>query len=220
MSVLAASGLYRFFHIGDEETAALRGVDVVLTSGEFCVLQGPSGSGKSTLISCLAGLDVPDGGAVDLMGERLSRRSEADRGWLRARCIGLMMQSGNLFDHLSIRANMLLQIAMAGRGDFEGIDKLLAELGLANLGDMPPAQLSGGEAARAALAVALATDPDILICDEPTAEVDAVTERAIIDRLWESCQRGAAVLVATHSAALAARADRVIEIEDGRIVHV
>lgn len=110
MSALEAHELYRFYHVGDDETRALRGVDLRVDAGELVALVGPSGSGKSTLLACVAGLDEPDGGHVDIMGQRLSRRPEAARARLRARHIGMLMQSGNLFDHLTVGANIALQI--------------------------------------------------------------------------------------------------------------
>lgn len=216
MSALQAHELYRFYHVGDEETPALRGVDVQIDSGEMVALVGPSGSGKSTLLACLAGLDEPDGGHVDVMGERLSRRPEATRARLRARHIGMLMQSGNLFDHLTVSSNIALQIELAGKGER---GSLLQRLGIGEHGDALPSQLSGGEAARAGLAVALAADPDILICDEPTAEVDADTEHRVLEFLDERRRAGCAILVATHSASLARHADRVLQINDGRIAH-
>lgn len=216
MSALQAHELYRFYHVGDDETLALRGVDVQLDAGEMVALVGPSGSGKSTLLACLAGLDEPDGGHVDVMGERLSRRPEATRARLRARHIGMLMQSGNLFDHLTVSSNIALQIELAGKGER---GSLLQRLGIGEHGDALPSQLSGGEAARAGLAVALAADPDILICDEPTAEVDADTEHCVLEFLDERRRAGCAILVATHSASLARHADRVLQINDGRIAH-
>lgn len=216
MSALEAHELYRFYHVGDDETPALRGVDVRVDSGELVALVGPSGSGKSTLLSCLAGLDEPDGGHVEIMGQRLSRRPEATRARLRARHIGMLMQSGNLFDHLTVASNIALQIRLSGKTD-QG--SLLQRLGIGEHADALPSQLSGGEAARAGLAVALAGDPEILICDEPTAEVDADNERRILEFLDERRRAGCAVLVATHSASLARQADRVLQIRDGRIIH-
>jgi putative ABC transport system ATP-binding protein len=214
---LRAFELYRFYHTGDEEIMALRGVDLTLERGEFAALVGPSGSGKSTLLACLVGLDEPDGGRVELLGQRVTRRPEAARARLRACHIGMLMQSGNLFDHLTVRGNIELQMRLAGRGQPARIPELLQALGLEPRADARPARLSGGEAARAGLAVALAAAPDVLICDEPTAEVDAETERRVLDKLAEVCRSGGSVLVASHSAAVAQRADRVIHIRDGRI---
>ena len=219
MRVLEATELYRFYHAGDDEVVALRGVALALDTGEFTALRGPSGSGKSTLLACLAGIDEPDGGVVSVLGERMTRRPEPERDRLRARHFGMLMQSGNLFDHLTVRTNIRLQMEISGRGRPDEIDDLVRSLGLDGLADVLPAHLSGGEAARAGLAVAFAAKPAILLCDEPTAEVDAATEQLVIDRLIESCRSGAAVLVVTHSPALAARADRIINIRDGGIVH-
>lgn len=220
MKPLEAFELYRFYHSGDDETAALRGVSVKLEAGKFLALMGPSGSGKSTLLACLAGLDEPDGGHVEVMGLRLSRRPEAVRSALRARHIGIMMQSGNLFEHLTVEDNMRLQISLAGKHDTSGIDRLLEMMGIAQRRLARPSQLSGGEAARAGLAVALSADPQVLLADEPTAEVDTATEANILKLLRERCQSGGAVLVATHSQALAASADNVLHIQDGRLIHV
>ncbi|PDT01696.1 ABC transporter ATP-binding protein [Rhizobium chutanense] len=219
MPVLEATELYRFFHAGDDEVVALRGITVALDPGELTALRGPSGSGKSTLLACLAGIDEPDGGTVSVVGERMSRRSEAERARLRARHLGMLMQSGNLFEHLTVGANVRLQMQVSGRDRPDEIADILDSLGLDGLANVLPAHLSGGEAARAGLAVALAPKPPILLCDEPTAEVDAMTEQRVIERLIEACRIGTAVLVVTHSATLAARADRVIDIRDGGIVH-
>lgn len=218
MPALEATELYRFFHTGDDEVVALRGVDIRLDAGEFVALRGPSGSGKSTLLACLAGIDEPDGGSVSVLGGRMSRRSEPERARLRARHFGMLMQSGNLFSHLTVRANIRLQMQISGRDRPDEVDDLLGSLGIESLAGELPTHLSGGEAARASLAVVLGPKPAILLCDEPTAEVDAATEQRVVDRFTEICRGGTAVLVVTHSSALAARVDRIIDIRDGRIV--
>jgi putative ABC transport system ATP-binding protein len=217
---LEAFELYRFYHRGDDETAALRGISLQLCAGELVALLGPSGSGKSTLLACLAGLEEPDGGHVDVMGQRLSRRPEAVRAALRARHIGMLMQSGNLFEHLTVEGNMRLQMSLAGKADRDKVDALLEVTGLAGRRRARPSQLSGGETARAGLAVALSAGPKVLLADEPTAEVDAATETVILSHLIERCHgNGDMALIATHSDAMAARADRVLVIRDGRLVH-
>jgi putative ABC transport system ATP-binding protein len=217
--VLQAFELYRFYHTSQDEVMALRGVDLTLVKGEFVAITGPSGSGKSTLLACLAGLDEPDGGHVEILGQRLSRRSEGRRAHLRARHIGMLMQAGNLFNHLSVRGNIQLRMHLAGKDPHKNSDGLLRDLGLETRGDAYPAWLSGGETARAGLAVALAAEPDVLLCDEPTAEVDARTEERVLDRLQETCRAGRAVLIATHSVAVAERANRVVVLRDGRITY-
>lgn len=219
MRPMEAFELYRFYHSGDDETAALRGVSLRLEAGEFLALMGPSGSGKSTLLACLAGLDEPDGGHVEVMGLRLSRRAEAARAALRAKHIGIMTQSGNLFEHLTVEGNMKLQMSLAKKSEPGAIDHLLEVMGLSERRSARPSQLSGGEAARAGLAVALSADPQVLLADEPTAEVDMATEADILKLLKDRCRAGGAILVATHSKELAATADKVLHIRDGRLNH-
>lgn len=218
VETLVASNLYRFFHIGDEETFALRGVDLKVRAAEFVALVGPSGSGKSTLLNCIAGLDDPDGGFVQIGGERLTRRPERVRARIRAERIGLMMQTGNLFPHLRVIDNIVLQQKLAGKPRLPSVGDLLGSVGLSHRGQAMPETLSGGEAARAALAIALAVRPALLICDEPTGEVDETTEAAILNVLKVAQGDGAAILIATHSAALASRADRVVRLNEGEIL--
>jgi putative ABC transport system ATP-binding protein len=219
MPVVEATELYRFYHSGDAEVVALRGVSLSLSSGELVALLGPSGSGKSTLLNLVAGLDEPDGGHVDIAGLRLSRRPEQVRAAIRARNVGMFMQSGNLIDHLTVGENIRLQRRIAGKdeGGAAGMG-VVSRLGLSSHWNALPAELSGGEAARAGLAVALASEPPILFCDEPTAEVDTETERQVIADLAERRHAGVAILVATHSSVLAGAADRIVRLRDGRLV--
>lgn len=218
-AVIEAVELYRFFHAGDSETLALRGVSLRVDSGEMVALLGPSGSGKSTLMNCLAGLDEPDGGHVDLLGQRLTRRPEALRARLRGAAIGILLQSRNLLPSLDVAGNIDLARRLAGKADRPRVGGLLASLGLAGREGARPAQLSGGEMARAGLAVALCAAPRLLLADEPTGEVDAGTEQQILEIFDEHRKTGTAIVIATHSEALAAHADRRIRMRDGRIVY-
>ncbi|MDN5927075.1 MAG: ABC transporter ATP-binding protein [Hyphomicrobiales bacterium] len=221
MHVLDAHELYRFFHIGDDETAALRGVSLHVSAGEIVAVTGPSGSGKSTLLACLTGLDEPDGGHVEVAGMRLTRRSQASRARLRAAHFGILVQSGNLFPHLTVEDNvrfqMLLAGKLAGKLDEKRVASLLDSVGLGARARAFPTELSGGETARAGLAAALACDPPILVADEPTAEVDRDTESGLIVHFEARREAGLATLLATHSRALAQRADRVVRLKDGRV---
>ena len=217
MHILEAFELYRFYHAGEDETFALRGVSLRLNAGELVAVMGPSGSGKSTLLACLAGLNEPDGGHVEVLGQRLTRRPETERTKLRGRHIGVFLQDGNLFEHLSVRGNVRMQMALAGKSDAGRLGEVLTQLHLNELLNSIPAQLSGGETARAGLAVALAVSPEILLADEPTAEVDAETEARIFELLATRRSQGGATLVATHSLALAEQADRVLKMLDGRM---
>jgi len=220
VKLLEAFDLYRFFHVEEEETLALRGVGICAQSGEILAVQGPSGSGKSTLLSCLAGLDEPDGGYVVIMGNRITRKSEAERASLRARMIGIMLQAGNLFDHLSVEDNIRLQLHLAGKSKVrERVDELMQLVGLEHVRHAIPSQLSGGENARAGLAVAISARPKVLLADEPTGEVDSETEQRILCLLDVFRRDGGAVVMVTHSNAAAACADRVIELLDGRVAN-
>jgi len=209
--------LYRFYHAGDDETFALRGVSIAAVPGEMLAIVGPSGSGKSTLLSCLAGLDEPDGGHVVVAGHRLSRRSEDVRASLRARWIGMLSQSGNLLEHLSVEQNIRVAQRLVEVGPRREPQELLASVGLESHRDARPTTLSGGEAARAGLAVALANEPAVVLADEPTGEVDRANEALILDLLRARVDEGTAVVVVTHSARVADAADRVIQLRDGRI---
>lgn len=216
-ALLEAVDLYRFYHSGDEETLALRGVSLRLHPNEIVAVTGPSGSGKSTLLACLAGLDEPDGGSVRIAGEMMSRRPEAERAALRARTIGVLYQAGNLLDHLSVEQNVVLAQRLAGRVDRGRVAELLNEVGLADRAGAAPTTLSGGEAARAALVVALANDPAVILADEPTGELDGVSSTRIMRLLRKQADAGAVVLIVTHNAEVAASADREISLLDGQV---
>jgi putative ABC transport system ATP-binding protein len=213
--VIEAHRLHRFFHQGDEEVVALAGVSLNVEAGELVAVQGPSGSGKSTLLSCLAGLDEPDGGTVRVDGHVLSRRPEAERAALRAHLIGLLFQNAGLLDHLTVIENIRLVQRLARRVDSPRVDALLDELRLSARRNAFPRELSGGEAARAGLAVACANQPAVLLADEPTGEVDSVVEADVIGLLRRRAHDGAAVVVVTHSDAVSGAADRVLHMHDG-----
>ncbi|MHB8465262.1 MAG: ABC transporter ATP-binding protein [Acidimicrobiales bacterium] len=213
-----ARELYRFFHTGDDEVLALRGVSLVVGAGEFVAVMGPSGSGKSTLLSCMSGLDEPDGGTVRIAGRAMSRRPERERAALRARHVGVVLQSANLVDHLRLAANLRVAHRLSGDRGHPDVEDVLERVGLPGRQGAYPAQLSGGEAVRAGLAVALVNRPAVVIADEPTAEVDRATEERLLDLLRAEVERGTALVVATHSPVVAAAADRVVTIADGRIV--
>lgn len=216
-SALECESVFRFFHAGDDETLALRGVTLSVASGETVAITGPSGSGKSTLLACLAGLDEPDGGTVRVGGERLTRRSEEERAELRARKIGILFQSVNLVGHLDVDANLALAQGLAGHGDSARRRALLGRVGLSDHGHAIPRQLSGGELSRAGLALALINDPEVLLCDEPTGELDEGSADRVMGLLAERAKEGCGVLVVTHDPAIAGAADRVVRLRDGRV---
>ncbi len=217
-ALLEADSLYRFYHAGDDETLALQGVSLRVDAGEVVAVTGPSGSGKSTLLGCLAGLDEPDGGMVTIDGSRLSRRPEHERAALRAAKLGMLFQHANLVGHLSVLDNIRLaqRLGDADTGD-EWRAKLLERCAIGARAHARPSQLSGGELARAGLAVALANDPPVLLADEPTGELDDVTALRVLALLRDRADAGTAVLIVTHNPDVAAAADREIRLLDGRI---
>jgi putative ABC transport system ATP-binding protein len=216
--VLEARNLYRFFRACEEETLALRGVSLTVQAGTTVAVLGPSGSGKSTLLSCLAGLDEPAGGTVVVCGERVSHRPETERARIRARRIGVLLQTGNLLQHLDVRGNVrVAQLASGTVAPQHRADELLEQVGLAARRRAYPTELSGGELARAGLAVALANDPDVVLADEPTGELDGDTEQQVLRLLGEHASRGAGLVVVTHSREVARMADRVLTLIDGQV---
>jgi putative ABC transport system ATP-binding protein len=217
-AVLEADRLYRFFHAGDDETLALQGVSLSVAAGELVAVTGPSGSGKSTLLACLAGLDEPDGGTVTIAGRRINRRPEAERAAIRARSVGILYQQANLVGHLTVEANLALAQRLANADDAAARRRTLLErVGLGKHMRAQPRELSGGELARAGLALALANDPELVLADEPTGELDDANAARMLDLLRERAEAGASVLVATHDPAVAEQADQMIRLRDGKV---
>jgi putative ABC transport system ATP-binding protein len=217
-AALEAHNLYRFFHAGEDETLALQGVSLALEPGYLVAVTGPSGSGKSTLLACLAGLDEPDGGSVMVDRTRLSRRPEAERARIRGARIGMLFQQANLVGHLSVADNLVLAQRIGdGSARAEWLGQVLERCGIDHRAAARPSQLSGGELARAGLAVALANDPPVILADEPTGELDSLTADRILRLLRDRADAGSAVLIVTHSGEVAATADREIRLLDGRI---
>ena len=215
--VVEARGLHRFYRRGDEEIARLRDVSLRIAAGEMVAVMGPSGSGKSTLLNLLAGLDDPDGGSVWLGGERFSRRGPAAQARFRGRQIGVLTQRSGLFDHLSVAGNVRLAASFRRPHRAGTAEALLAELGVGGRAHARPSTLSGGETARVNLAVALVGAPLVLLADEPTAEVSREEEAVVLALLRRVRPPAGATVIVTHSASVAAAADRVVEMTDGRL---
>jgi putative ABC transport system ATP-binding protein len=218
-AVLAGLDLFKIYRDGAGDYVALRGATVAVGRGEFVTLMGPSGSGKTTLVSLLAGLSVPSAGTVWVDGRELSSLGEAGRAEVRAHRIGLVFQHTNLVPFLTARENVMLAIRDGTRRVASGrADELLAELGVADRAQHRPPKLSGGEAQRVAIAVALANDPAVLIGDEVTGELDTATAHLVVEALRRVQQdRQLALLLVTHNADIASRADQALVMSDGQL---
>jgi len=211
--------VFKIYKEGPTETVALRGANMDLPRGRTTSLVGPSGSGKSTLLSLVAGLALPSAGQVLVDSTDISRLGESERARLRAERIGVVFQSGNLIPFLSAAENVELAMEIAGKkGGRANARRVLAELGLGSRLHHRPAQLSGGEAQRVAVAVALANEPELLLADELTGELDSATAEHVMDLLAEACaRRELTVLLVTHNRELAARADHRLRLVDGLV---
>lgn len=217
--LLRVRDVFKIYREGDVETVALRGASLDLGPAEMVCLYGPSGSGKSTLLSVIAGLVLPSAGQVVMEGLDLARAGEAERAAVRARRIGIVFQRDNLIPFLSAAENVALAARFAGQADPLGRSRdLLAAVGLGGRARHLPRQLSGGEAQRAGVAVALAGDPAVLLGDEITGELDSATAAELVALLQaERRRRGLALLLATHDASIAAAADRRLLMRDGAV---
>ena len=223
-TILEARDLTKQFQLGPSTVDALRGVSLDVRVGEFVALMGPSGSGKSTLLQCLGGLDRPTSGEVVLDGAVVSRLSDEQATRLRREKTGFVFQYFNLIPLLDVTENVALPFTIAGLDPRERelagrIADVIALVDLTGKAHNKPDQLSAGEQQRVAVARALVTRPALLFADEPTGNLDYTTGSGILDALWRSCvERGQTIVLVTHDSKAAAYADRVLVIEDGRIL--
>ncbi|MFY1671962.1 ABC transporter ATP-binding protein [Plantactinospora sp. WMMB334] len=206
-------------HFG--RTVALDGADVTVSPGEIVAVMGPSGSGKSTLLHVLAGILRPERGEVRLDAARIDNLSDSRRSRLRLRSFGFVLQFGDLVPELSLRENVALPLRLLGASRAQARRRgteLLGQLGVAELADRRPGQVSGGEAQRAAVARALAHRPAVIFADEPTGALDSAAGEVVLDALTGLArQEGSAVVMVTHEARVAAYADRTVFLRDGRV---
>ena len=221
ISALEARGLYHIYREGPVRTIALRGADLVLEGASWTSLMGPSGSGKSTLLHIIAGLLEPSAGSVVVDGEDVTRLPQTARDGWRRRSVGVVLQRDNLHPHLDVADNVALPLRLHGvsAGAVRTrVDELLKEVGLGDRHRQPVAQLSGGEAQRVALAIAIANRPRVLLADEPTGELDEATASGILDML-DALRReeGAAILTVTHNPQVAERASTRLRMRDGLV---
>jgi putative ABC transport system ATP-binding protein len=219
MEALVLQSLYKIYKEGDIETVALRDASLTVQPGEFVAIAGRSGAGKSTLLNLVGGLSAPSAGKVVIGGTDITRLSEAERAAFRRARIGIVYQDDNLIPFLTALENVAMPMQLAGRKDHrDRAGTLLKDLGLEERTNHRPNMLSGGERQRVAIAVALANDPEVLLADELTGELDSATADQVMELLGSlNASRHLTLVIVTHNKAVAARAHRQVRIADGQL---
>ena len=220
MELMQIQHLSKVYGQGENQVRAVDDISFTVEKGEFLAIIGPSGSGKSTLLHILGGVDRPTSGKVFVDGQDVYAQNEDQLAIFRRRQVGLIYQFYNLIPVLNVVENMTLPVLMDGRQvNQERLEELLDVLGLRGREKYLPNQLSGGQQQRVSIARALAKNPKLLLCDEPTGALDYKTGKQVLGLLQETCRKtGRTVIVITHNTALTAMADRVIQVRSGQIV--
>jgi putative ABC transport system ATP-binding protein len=219
--VIDLRGVTKTYSLGEIEVAALRGVDLTISTGEMVAVVGPSGSGKSTLMHIIGCLDVPTAGGYVLSGHDVGGLGESDLALVRNRLIGFVFQQFNLLAYLSAWRNVELPLVYAGMAPAERRERALAALDQVGLGDRAdhrPGELSGGQQQRVAVARALVTEPQLILADEPTGNLDSTSTADVLALLDELHDAGRTVVLITHEDDVAARAGRTVHMRDGEVV--
>lgn len=213
---LEIKGIKKSFGAGESRVDVLKGIDLEIERGEFCVLLGPSGSGKSTLLNIIGGIDGADAGSITIQGERLEDMKEKKLSLYRRKHLGYIFQMYNLIPNLTVRENIEVGVYLSDRP--LDVDELLHTLGLYEHQRKLPNQLSGGQQQRTAIGRAIVKNPDILLCDEPTGALDYNTSKEIL-KLIETVNHkyGNTIVMVTHNDAIKDMADRVVKLRDGMI---
>ncbi len=221
MSVIAMSGITKIYDTGKIRVEALRGIDLRIDSGEFVAIVGPSGSGKSTLMNLVGCLDTPTGGTYLLRDKEVAGLDKNELAKIRNERVGFVFQNFNLLPQITAFENVEMPLLFGGiprKERKERVHALLAKVGLADRMEHRPTELSGGQMQRVAVARALAMNPDIVLADEPTGNLDTSSGGDVMSLFEELWKQGRTMIVITHDAALARRAGRTVEIRDGAIV--
>ena len=218
--VIELNDVSKIYSLPSGDVLALDHLSIRIDRGEFVAIMGPSGSGKSTLLNQIGGLDVPTTGNLKITGKNIRKMSDTELTDLRLNAIGYIFQKFNLIPLLSAYENVEYPYILKHRcNDTTGrVSRLLADVGIdRKLAKHKPAELSGGQQQRVAVARALVNDPDILLCDEPTGNLDTTTGGQIMDMLTELNRQGRTVIMVTHDPLIGERAQRIIRIKDGRL---
>mgnify|MGYP000758533429 CR=1 FL=1 len=213
---LSLTNIKKSFGQGDSRVEVLKGIDLSIEKGEFCVLLGPSGSGKSTLLNIIGGIDRADSGQITIEGELMEKMTAKRLSQYRRKHLGYVFQMYNLIPNLTVRENIEVGAYLSDKA--LDTDEILNTLGLSDHADKKPNQLSGGQQQRTSIGRALIKNPDILLCDEPTGALDYNTSKDILKLIEDVNKKyGNTIIIVTHNDAIKNMADRVITLRDGRI---
>ena len=221
-SIIKLDDIWKIYEMGEVEVNALRGVSLTINQGDFVAITGASGSGKSTMMNLVGCLDLPTKGSIFLDGKDISKMNESDLAQIRGQKIGFIFQQFNLIPTLSALENVMLPLEFQDMPSDIARKRTVEILGLVGLGDRTyhsPSQLSGGEQQRVAIARALANNPDIILADEPTGNLDSKTGTDVLDllqSLWK--KEGKTIIIVTHDLRLASYAKRMVQLKDGQII--
>lgn len=217
--VISLEGISKRYRSGDEQTIALHNINLTINKGEFIAIMGPSGSGKSTMMHILGLLDTPTDGSYQLDGRDVSKLKKNTQADLRNQHIGFVFQQFNLMPRTTVLENLLLPTVYGELPDrYERAEKLLKEVDLADRATHTGAQLSGGQIQRVAVARALMMNPALILADEPTGNLDSKRSEEIMQLFRSINKKGATIVLITHEPEIAAFADRVITLKDGKII--
>ena len=213
--------LSKVYRTADVETTALNHINLEIAKGEFIAIMGPSGCGKSTLLNILGMLDSPDSGSYSFLGEDVAKRSERELAIVRKKNIGFIFQSFNLIDELSVAENVALPLLyqnMPAKERAERVQQVLERVNIAHRADHRPQQLSGGQQQRVAVARAVVTNPNVILADEPTGNLDTTNGEEVLDLLGQLNGDGTTIIMVTHDQGHADHAGRVVHMLDGRVL--
>ncbi|MCK5699320.1 MAG: ABC transporter ATP-binding protein [Candidatus Aenigmarchaeota archaeon] len=219
--VIEVRNVEKIYKMGDVEVPALDGVDIVINRGEFVAIMGPSGSGKSTAMNMVGCLDVPTKGKVFLDGHDISQLGESELAQIRGKKIGFIFQTFNLINSISAIENVELPMIFQGVSKDERMEIAKKLLCLVDLGDRmyhKPTEMSGGQQQRVAVARALANDPEVILADEPTGNLDSKTGKEIIELIGKLNKEGKTIIMVTHDEDIAKHAQRIVRLKDGKVV--
>ena len=216
-SVIRAEDIFKNYRLGEVEVEVLKGIELEIQEGEYVALMGPSGSGKSTLMNIIGCLDVPTAGRYFIEDREVGTLSDDELAVVRGRRIGFVFQTFNLLSRTSALENVELPLHYQGKPSRDAALAALESVGLAHRAGHHPSQLSGGERQRVAIARAVVTDPAIILADEPTGNLDSKTGLEILDIFDGLSRKGATVVLVTHDRSVAARAQKIVHLKDGRV---